>query len=100
MGVSLVSEGLRATFEPEVGMVGSSLRHEGEELLGLRGALTLAVETEVVPTTRAAVPVSFGWHPYLRLPGVDRRDWRIELPVAARAILDERGIPTGSSEPV
>ena len=30
---------LEATFHPELGMVGSSLRHRGEELLGQRGGL-------------------------------------------------------------
>jgi aldose 1-epimerase len=46
------------------------------------------------------VPVSFGWHPYLALPGVQRADWHVELPVRTRALLDERGIPTGRTEPV
>jgi aldose 1-epimerase len=46
------------------------------------------------------VPISFGWHPYLTLPGVPRTDWRVELPVRRRAELDDRGIPTGESEPV
>ena len=46
------------------------------------------------------VPVSFGYHPYLRLPGVPREDWEVALPVRRRAVLDERGIPTGDSQPV
>ena len=55
---------------------------------------TLTVATILVSTGEVAVPVSFGWHPYLRLPGVPRADWQVELPVRRRAILDGRGDPT------
>jgi aldose 1-epimerase len=194
-GVALVSDELRAGFAPTAGMVGYSLTHRGEQLLGLRGGLaayrergssfgipllhpwanrlsepayaaprarldanglpihgllaasplwrlthrdagpehalvgaqldfgaqpellaafpfphelrlevqlagaTLAVVTELAPTADTPVPVSFGWHPYLRLPEVARGDWHVELPVRTRALLDERGIPTGALEP-
>jgi galactose mutarotase-like enzyme len=46
------------------------------------------------------VPVAFGYHPYFRLPGVDRRSWEVELPVVRRALLNERFLPTGQTEPV
>jgi galactose mutarotase-like enzyme len=61
---------------------------------------TLTVATIVLPTADVAVPISFGWHPYLRLPEVPRSDWRVEVPVRTRAVLDERGLPTGETEPV
>jgi aldose 1-epimerase len=61
---------------------------------------TLTVATIVLPTGDVPVPVSFGWHPYLRLPRVPRSEWRVELPVRRRAVLDERGLPTGETEPV
>jgi aldose 1-epimerase len=61
---------------------------------------TLTVATILLPTGDVPVPVSFGWHPYLRLPGVDRADWLVELPVRRRAVLDDRGLPTGRTEPV
>jgi aldose 1-epimerase len=61
---------------------------------------TLTVATIVLPTGDVAVPISFGWHPYLRLPGVPRSEWEVELPVRRRAVLDERGLPTGETEPV
>ncbi|MGC9221825.1 MAG: aldose 1-epimerase [Solirubrobacteraceae bacterium] len=60
-------------------------------LAGARLSVTITVQA----TSDVAVPVSFGFHPYLTLPGSDRRDWRIELPVASRAPLDERMLPTG-----
>jgi aldose 1-epimerase len=55
--------------------------------------LTLA--TTLVPTARRAVPVAFGWHPYLRLPGTPRSGWRLRLPARTHVVLDARGIPTG-----
>ncbi|MGZ6780053.1 MAG: aldose 1-epimerase, partial [Mycobacterium sp.] len=35
----------------------------------------LTVETTVMPTTAASVPLCFGYHPYLTIPGVPREDW-------------------------
>ena len=55
----------------------------------------LRVTTSVRPTDAAPVPVSFGWHPYLRVPGVRRDEWELVLPACAHARLDRRGIPTG-----
>ena len=57
----------------------------------------LRVETTIVPTGRRAVPVAFGWHPYLRLPGPARSQWSLRLPARRHLALDDRGIPTGSS---
>ena len=45
------------------------------------------------------VPVAFGYHPYLTLPGVAREDFHVAFPVSRHMILDERGIPTGADEP-
>ena len=44
------------------------------------------------PATRRC-PIAFGYHPYLRLPGVERSAWLVEIPVqrAGRARL--RGAP-------
>jgi galactose mutarotase-like enzyme len=59
----------------------------------------LTIRTSVSATGAVPVPVSFGYHPYLCLPGIAREDWEIELPVRRRLELDERMIPTGKSEP-
>jgi aldose 1-epimerase len=59
---------------------------------------TLRIETTLRPTSEIAVPVSFGYHPYLTLPGARRAGWQVELPVTSRLVLDERMIPTGVSE--
>jgi galactose mutarotase-like enzyme len=60
---------------------------------------TLTIETSLRPSGEVEVPVSFGYHPYLTLPGSDRRTWAVELPVTRRLSLDDRGIPTGAAEP-
>jgi aldose 1-epimerase len=60
----------------------------------------LEMTTELVATGDTAVPVAFGFHPYLFVPGVERGRWWIELPVTSRMVLDERMLPTGRSEPV
>jgi aldose 1-epimerase len=61
-------------------------------------ALTIA--TTVRASSDVTMPISFGYHPYLRLPGVDRSDWQIEVPVEERLQLDSRMLPTGEREPV
>jgi galactose mutarotase-like enzyme len=56
---------------------------------------TLKVTTSVHATGRRTVPVSFGWHPYFRLPGVKRADLVLGLPSRYRLELDDRQLPTG-----
>jgi aldose 1-epimerase len=41
------------------------------------------------------VPVSFGFHPYIGLPGVPRSQWRLTLPAMRHLAVDANGIPTG-----
>jgi aldose 1-epimerase len=55
----------------------------------LRIAATVRA-TEAVP-----VPVAFGFHPYLRIPGVGRAGWEVRLPRRRHLCLDELGLPTG-----
>ena len=57
------------------------------------------ITTELMPNGEVAVPVAFGLHPYLRLPGVPRQHWWVELPVTSHMELGERLFPTGRSEP-
>ncbi len=46
------------------------------------------------------MPLAFGWHPYLRIPGVPRADWELTLPLRERLVLDDRMLPTGEVEAV
>lgn len=50
-----------------------------------------------IATGRRRVPVAFGWHLYLRVPGGARGRWRLRLPARTRLLLDDFGIPTGAS---
>jgi aldose 1-epimerase len=59
----------------------------------------LTMETTLRAGPHRAVPVSFGFHPYLGLPGLRREHWHLALPAMRRLALDEQGIPTGAESP-
>src|SRR3954447_4136862 len=56
---------------------------------------TLAMTTTITATGPSPVPLAFGFHPYFRLPGVAREDWRVELPDRDELVLDDAQLPTG-----
>ncbi|MGE2689182.1 aldose 1-epimerase [Mycolicibacterium pulveris] len=58
----------------------------------------LTIETTVTATTSASVPLCFGYHPYLTIPGVPREQWRLTTPSMRRLPVDHRGIPTGAHQ--
>jgi aldose 1-epimerase len=62
-------------------------------------ATELRIATTILASDEGPVPISFGYHTYLRLPGVDRGEWEIEMPVRERLELDHRKLPTGGREP-
>jgi galactose mutarotase-like enzyme len=74
-------------------------RHTVELHAHLAGA-ELTITTTVQADGGCAVPVSFGFHPYLTIAGADRRDWLIELPPSSRLLLDECMIPIAVGQPV
>ena len=57
---------------------------------------TLTIETTVMPTTAASVPLCFGYHPYLTVPGVPRAEWLLQTPTMRHLPVDNWGIPTGA----
>lgn len=57
--------------------------------------LALALE----PTADVPVPVSFGFHPYLRIPGGARQSAEMSLPVRRALLSDDSMLPTGETEP-
>jgi galactose mutarotase-like enzyme len=63
-------------------------------------ATALTVATTVRASGRRRVPISFGWHPYFRLPGARRSSLRVVLPPRRHLELDDRGIPTGGGTKV
>lgn len=64
------------------------------------GSGALEVRTTVAATGDRRVPISFGFHPYLRIPGVPREQWEVAFPVRRRLVSDQHQIPTGASEAV
>src|ERR687893_2087018 len=58
------------------------------ELRLAEGALSVA--TSVEATGEESVPLAFGWHPWLSLPGVPRAEWELEQPERTAFALDDR----------
>jgi galactose mutarotase-like enzyme len=89
---------LRAGFEYGGGelLAAFPFPHRLETAVEVDGR-SLSVTTTIRPSGDRAVPVSFGYHPYLRLPGGRRPAWRLLLPRRRHVELDGRGIPTGRS---
>jgi aldose 1-epimerase len=58
---------------------------------------TLRLRTSVTPSEDQAVPLCFGFHPYLRLPDAPRDQWIIETPPLRHLKLDGQGLPTGET---
>ncbi|BBX90213.1 aldose 1-epimerase [Mycolicibacterium boenickei] len=57
----------------------------------------LTVSTTVAPTADRSVPLCYGYHPYVTIPGVPREDWQLQTPVMRHLLVDDRGLPTGES---
>jgi aldose 1-epimerase len=73
--------------------------HRVEIEARLAGA-ELRIATTVRAGEETSVPIAFGFHPYLQLPGVERSEWEMTAPVRERLELDERMLPMGRREPV
>lgn len=58
----------------------------------------LTIQTTVTPTTAASVPLCYGFHPYLTIPGVPRSEWTLQTPALRHLPVDNWGIPTGDFE--
>ena len=68
--------------------------HEVEMTATLDG-LGLTIETAVLASAGVRVPVSFGFHPYVGIPGLRRSQWQLTLPAMDGIVLDERLLPVG-----
>ena len=60
----------------------------------------VSVTTSVIASGEQAVPVAFGFHPYLQLTGTPRAEWEISFPVRRHLLLDAHSIPTGEAEEI
>ena len=61
-------------------------------------ARTVEIAVALVPTGNTPVAASFGFHPYLRIPGGSRATAQMTLPVTRTLRLDASMIPTGETE--
>jgi galactose mutarotase-like enzyme len=64
------------------------------------GRAELRVTTIVNAAADGPVPVTFGYHPYTRVPGGGRDGWLVTLGARNRLALDDRSIPTGERAPI
>jgi galactose mutarotase-like enzyme len=60
-------------------------------------ARTLTVSTTVTPTADKAVPLVYGYHPYLQLADAPRAAWQVEMPTMRHLMLDDTGLPNGTA---
>jgi aldose 1-epimerase len=60
----------------------------------------LEIRTTLRAQGRRPLPVSFGYHPYLRLPGIPRAEWTVDIPARTQLHLDDRRLPTGIQDVV
>lgn len=72
-------------------------RHDLEYEARLRGG-RLEIGVSVRACGEDAVPVAFGFHPYISLPGAPRERWLVELPAMRHLTLDENQIPIGPDQ--
>ncbi len=61
---------------------------------------SLTFSTEIHATGQDEVPIAFGWHPYLSIPGAPRADWDVYIPFTSRCPLDSTKLPLGTREAV
>jgi aldose 1-epimerase len=55
----------------------------------------LTITTTIAATGDYEVPLTFGWHPWLSLPGVPRAEWELAQPARTAVVLDDWHLPTG-----
>jgi galactose mutarotase-like enzyme len=65
----------------------------------LRGT-SLTFSTEIHAIGQDEVPIAFGWHPYLSIPGLPRAEWEVYFPFTRRCPLGPTLLPEGTREDV
>jgi galactose mutarotase-like enzyme len=64
------------------------------------GAGQLRVVTELRPTAEIEVPITYGYHAFLRIPESSRRGWTLRLGARERLRLADNQVPDGTTEPL
>ena len=62
------------------------------------GPGTLRATTVVEANGNDSVPISFGWHPYLAIPGATHDQLGLKLPELEHVHLDDQGLPLRESD--
>jgi galactose mutarotase-like enzyme len=70
------------------------------ELKATLRSTSLTFSTAIIATGQDEVPIAFGWHPYLSIPGLERSEWEVYFPFTSRCPLDASKLPTGTREQV
>lgn len=73
--------------------------HEYEITYRLQDGV-LEVRTNVVNLSAESMPLSIGFHPYYRIPGVPRDEWSLRMPARSAVVADARRIPSGEFKPL
>ncbi|MCU0283809.1 MAG: aldose 1-epimerase [Candidatus Nanopelagicales bacterium] len=63
-------------------------------------ATSLTFSTEIHAIGQDEVPIAFGWHPYLTIPGLARSEWEVYFPFTKRCPLGPTLLPEGTREDV
>lgn len=58
----------------------------------------LEIATVIENHSSSAMPVSVGFHPFLKLHDSPRAEWSVHLPARKRVVLNDRMLPTGEVE--
>ena len=59
----------------------------------------LQVTVAIANFAECRMPVAVGFHPYLTIPGVPRKDWRVRVPARLRLVHDGSVLATGQLVP-
>ena len=59
----------------------------------------LQVTVAITNFAECRMPVAVGFHPYLTIPGVPRKDWRVRVPARLRLVHDGSVLATGQLVP-
>ena len=66
--------------------------------LAVNGSLEVATTVENFSTE--PMPLSLAYHPYFKLTGTPRDEWKLRLPAREQVVLSEKLVPTGERKPM
>jgi aldose 1-epimerase len=64
------------------------------------GGGSLEIKLAVENISEEPMPLCIGFHPYYRLEGSSRNEWRLKIPARQQMVLSEKTIPTGERKTI